>query len=332
MRVCWFFGNGCKPLLRIGLLAIVILATDAACAGRATAALAAEPNSTGLMDRISVQLEDEAETDVHAVSAIPAAVAREWRSFDRNGSATGALADLGWVLLVTIVALFAQRTFAGAMSRRPRRTMRVRADGPNLLDLFKVLFCDFVGLAVFFAVIVAAERHWLPDLGASAALTQLAAGVLIRWRIASLIIGAVLRPNEPIARLIDLPDDRAHHLARFLSALVFLAIALIGFGRMGLADEDSGAAHVIGLIIALLVVGLYALAVVHSRDAAEALIRGRRSTAGVIGAMRAALADAWLAISLTVIAGMLVVFIAGLSLGLLSYSRALNSTLGILYG
>jgi moderate conductance mechanosensitive channel len=108
-----------------------------------------------------------------------------------------------------------------------------------------------------------------------------------------------------------------------------LAIVLIGLGRMGLADEDSGAAHVIGLIIALLVVGLYALAVVHSRDAAEALIRGRRST-GVIGAMRAALARAWLPISLSVIAGMLMVFIAGLSLGLLSYSRALNSTLGIL--
>jgi small-conductance mechanosensitive channel len=98
---------------------------------------------------------------------------------------------------------------------------------------------------------------------------------------------------------------------------------------MSLADEDSGVAHVIGLIIALLVVSLYALAVVHSRDAAEALIRGRRST-GVTAAIRAALAHAWLAISLTVVAGMLVVFIAGLSLGLLSYSRALNSTLGIL--
>jgi small-conductance mechanosensitive channel len=316
-------------MLRVALLAIILTATGPVSAGWADATSAVEPNSTGLVDHVSAQLEDEAERDVLAASAIPAALDREWRSFDRNGSAIGALADLGCVIVATIIALLAQRTVAAVMSRRPRRTMRNREDGPNLLDLLKLLFCDFVGLAIFLVVMAAAVRHWLPGVGASAALTQFAAGVLIRWRIASLIIGAVLRPNEPIARLIDLPDGRAHHLARFLSALVFLVIVLIGFARLGLADEDSGAAHVIGLIIALLVVGLYTLAVVHSRDAAEALIRGRRST-GIIGATRTALARAWLAISLTVIAGLLVVFIAGLSLGLLSYSRALNSTLGIL--
>jgi small-conductance mechanosensitive channel len=311
---------------------IVLFAVGLLAAGPANiawAATAVDPDSTGLVDRILAQLEDEAETDAHAASAIPAALEREWRSFDLNGSAIGALADLGWVVLATIVALFAQRTVAGVMSQRPRRKMRERSDGPTLLDLLRLLFCDFVGLAIFLAVMAAALRHWLPGAGASASLTQLTAGVLIRWRIASLIVGAVLRPNEPIARLIDLPDDRSHHLARFLSALVFLVIVLIGLGRLALADEDSGAAHDISLIIALLVVGLYALAAVHSRAAGEALIRGSRRE-GAIADIRGKLARAWVPISLTVIAGMFLVFVAGLSLGLLSYSRALNSTLGVL--
>ena len=88
-----------------------------------------------------------------------------------------------------------------------------------------------------------------------------AAHVLIRWRIAALVVGAVLRPSEPVARLIELSDAEAHRLARFLSATILAIIVLIGFGRYGLADEDSGAPHVIALIVAVAVCGLYVLIV-----------------------------------------------------------------------
>ena len=44
--------------------------------------------------------------------------------------------------------------------------------------------------------------------------------MLIRWRVWALIIGIVLRPDEPAAGLIDLPDGEARRLARFLSATI----------------------------------------------------------------------------------------------------------------
>ena len=133
------------------------------------------------------------------------------------------------------------------------------------------------------------------------------------------------------ARLIDISDAEARRLSRFLSAAIFAVIALVGFGRYGLMDEDSGAPHVIGLIIALVVCGIYVLIVVWTRGAAEALIRGRRSGGMDPGAVRAAVAQAWLTIGIVLIAGLLFVFfVAGLSLGLLSYYHAVVSTLGIL--
>jgi small-conductance mechanosensitive channel len=107
-------------------------------------------------------------------------------------------------------------------------------------------------------------------------------------------------------------------------------ITLIGFNRYGLMDEDSGAGHVMALIIALLVCAFYASILVRSRTATEALIRGR-SKGGLICAMRQGLARAWLPIGLVLIAGLLVIFVAGLSLGLLSYYRAVSSTLGIIF-
>jgi len=69
-------------------------------------------------------------------------------------------------------------------------------------------------------------------------------------------------------------------------------ISLVGFGRYGLMDEDSGAAHVIGCLTPSSCAGSTCLIVFRARAAAEALIRGRRTT-GVIAALRAGLARAW---------------------------------------
>jgi small-conductance mechanosensitive channel len=137
-----------------------------------------------------------------------------------------------------------------------------------------------------------------------------------------------LRPEEPAARLIELPDDEAHRLGRFLSAAILAIVALVGFGRYGLMDEDSGAPHVLALIVVLAVCGLDTLIVFRARVLAEALIRG--SSSDVIGAVRAAVAQAWLAIGMAYVAGVFVFFVFGLSLGLLSYFHAAISTLGLL--
>ena len=140
----------------------------------------------------------------------------------------------------------------------------------------------------------------------------------------------MLRPREPVARLIEVSDDEARRLTRFLSGVILAIVALIGFGRFGLADEDSGAPHVIGLMVAAIVCALDALIVFRARGIAESLIRGHRSD-GIIAVFRAGLARAWLPIGLTLVGGLVVFFVFGLSLGLLSYYHAVVSTLAVLF-
>src|SRR6185437_1300019 len=247
-----------------------------------------------------------------------------------DGSAPGALYDVGWVALTTIAGLLVERLGARLAARRARRRVASRTDGPSLFDLSQLIFADLIGVAVFYGVFTTAQRHLLPMVGITAALSFFAANVLIRWRVVVVVIRAILRPNDPAARLIDIPGVEARRLSRFLSGTILVIILLVGFARYGLMDEDSGAAHVIGLINAVLVCGLYVLIVFHARPAAEALIRGRR-TGGVIAAIRAGMARAWVPMSLALVAGLLVFFVAGLSLGMLSYYHAVTSTLGILF-
>ena len=137
----------------------------------------------------------------------------------------------------------------------------------------------------------------------------------------------LLRPRDPAARLIELPDDEARRLARFLSAALLGVMLLLAFGRYGLEDVDSGAPHIIGLIVAALVCALYALIAWRAREVAEALIRGDGN--GLFGALRAALSRLWLPIAFCGIALLLLSFWFGLSLGLLSYYTAAVSTLAV---
>jgi small-conductance mechanosensitive channel len=168
----------------------------------------------------------------------------------------------------------------------------------------------------------------LLDFGVAALLLVLAGNVLIRWRIASLIVRIVLRPGEAVARLVPFADAEARRLAWLMSAALLAVMALVGFGRLGLADVDSGAPHVIGIVIAVLVCGLDTLIVFRARGMAEALIRGYPTTS-VVAAIRAALARTWLPIGLAAVLGLFVFFVFGLSLGLLEYYHAVVSTLGV---
>ena len=308
-------------------------ATPPAEAPPAVAEVPAEPSEmttgpAGWLAHIIMGLEHEAISDVSMLPDTPSALEREWRSLDRNGSALGALIGLGWVALATCLALLAERLTARGVSWRLRRALRTRIAGPSVGDLLLLLLCDALGLAVF-GVVFVYSRHWLMNVGVSLSLVLLAANVLIRWRIFVLIPRIVLRPGAPAARLIDIPEDEARRLSRFLSVVLLAITALVGFGRYGLSDEDSGAPHVIGLVVASAVCALDAWVVIRARGAIEALIRGHRSE-GIIAALRGALARAWVPIGLTIVGGLLLFFIFGLSLGLLAYYHAFVSTLGVL--
>jgi len=325
---------GFIAFLSVGLFGVAARAADAPPISPPTTDAAAAPaadmnmHSAGWLERIIVDLEREASSDISMLPDTPSALGREWRSFDRDGSAVGALVALGWVVAAACIALFAERLVARGLSRRLRRSLRRRMEGPTVVDLIWLLLCDIGGLAVFAGVFVY-SRHWLASLGVMQNLAVLAASVLIRWRTIMLVPRVVLRPGEPAARLIDIPDVEARRLSRFLSAVLLAISMLIGFGRYGLSDEDSGAPHIIGLVVAAAVCGLDAWIVIRARGAIEALIRGNRSD-GIIAAVRGALARAWVPIGLTLVGGLMLFFVFGLSLGLLSYYHAGVSTLGVL--
>jgi moderate conductance mechanosensitive channel len=287
-------------------------------------------SSQGWLQQIVLKLEDEAIDDIRMLPETPGALAREWRSFDRQGSAVGALANLGWVAIAACLALLAQSLARRVLSIRIRRLLRLRPEEPSLGLLLQLLLCDLAGLGVFGGVLIY-SRHWLMNAGVAVSLIIFSANVLIRWRVWTMTLGIVLRPDEPAARLIDLPDGEARRLAWFLSAMLLMVITLVGFVRYyALMDQDSGASHVLGLLVSIIVCGLYALIVFRARTAAEALIRGR-TTNTIIAALRAAIARAWLTISLTAIVALFLFFVFGLSLGLLSYYYGATWTVTVLF-
>ena len=213
-----------------------------------TAVAASAMPAAGWLEHTIMRLEHEAGSDISMLPDTPSALAREWRSFDRDGSALGALVNLGWVVLAACVALLAEKAAAWVLGWRARRRLRARVAGPTVLDLLLLLLADFGGIGVLAGIFIY-SRHWLIDAGVPLNLVLLSASILVRWRTLVLIPRVVLRPYEPMARLIELPDGEARRLTRFLSAVVLAIAVLVGFGRYGLADEDSGAPHIIGLVV-----------------------------------------------------------------------------------
>lgn len=66
-------------------------------------------SSQGWLQESVIKLEKEVIGDISMLPATPGALALEWRSFDRDGFALGALVNLGWVGLAACLALLAQR-------------------------------------------------------------------------------------------------------------------------------------------------------------------------------------------------------------------------------
>jgi moderate conductance mechanosensitive channel len=297
---------------------------------RAADAPAAMPQMTGWFERTINQLEAEAASDISMAPDVWSALAREWRSFDRDGSASWVLVDLAWVAAAALVALLVERLVIYLAGWRLRRRMRAREEGPRLAEMLGLVAADLAGLVAFYAAFTTLQRRFLPGVGVTEVLSLFSANVLIRWRGAAVVVRAILRPADPVARLVEISDGETRRLSRFLSAAILAIIILVVFGRYGLADEDSGAPHIIGLINAVLVCGVYVLILFRARGAAEALIRGRRR-GGIVAAVHNGLARAWLPIGLVLVAGLFVFFVAGLSLGLLTYYQAAVSTLGIIF-
>jgi moderate conductance mechanosensitive channel len=317
-------------------LALLLLLLSGAPARTAEAPPAPPPamdnmmGSQGWLQEVVIKLENEAVGDAAMLPATPGALAREWRSFDRQGSAVGALFDLGWVALAACLALVAQSLVRRALSVRLRRLLRMRSEGPTLGMLLQLLLCDLGGLGVFCIAFIY-SRHWLMAAGVGVTLIIFSVNVVIRWRIWALMIDIVLRPAEPAARLVDLPDGEARRLARFLAATILAITALVGFARYyALTDVDSGASHVLGLLADIIVCGLFVTIVFRARSAAEALIRGR-ATGTLLAVLRATVARTWLAIALSTVAALFLFFVFGLSLGLLPYYYGAISTVGVLF-
>src|SRR5215469_12876455 len=124
---------GCADLvLFLCLLLSVALARGAEEPTATPPAMDNMMSSQGWLQQIVIRLEDEAINDTQMLPETPGALAREWRSFDRQGSALGAFVNLGWVALAACLALMAQSLAGRALSVRTRRRLRVRPEEPSL--------------------------------------------------------------------------------------------------------------------------------------------------------------------------------------------------------
>src|SRR5579884_3116923 len=150
MRWCCRRGAGGRRLA--GLAALILMLLLGVPAGAAEPSAAPQQdmmNSAGWLERLTVRLEGEARSDVSMLPDTGSAVEREWRSLDREGSALGALIDVGWVILAALVAIGAERAVARGLSRRVRRALRMRPLGPGLSALLLLLGADMAGGGVF---------------------------------------------------------------------------------------------------------------------------------------------------------------------------------------
>ena len=60
-----------------------------------------------------MSLEREAMSDVSMLPDTPGALVRQWRSFDRDGSALGALINVGWMAVAACLAVLAEKAAVG---------------------------------------------------------------------------------------------------------------------------------------------------------------------------------------------------------------------------
>ena len=170
-------------------LAVLVVALPAVAAGSAHAAdtpVAVKDQTADWIEHLIDGVENEAASNIEAAPAVWSALGREWRSLDRDGSATGTLVGVAWVVLVAIVAVIAERAIAAGLGRWPRRRIDQRADGPGAGNMALLIACVLVGLAVFVWLFMVARRHLLPAIGITPILGIVAETVLVRWRIASL--------------------------------------------------------------------------------------------------------------------------------------------------
>src|SRR4051794_15267268 len=63
----------------------------------AAAAPTMDMGPVGPLGHFAMRLEHEAMSDISMLPDTPGALVRQWRSFDRDGSALGALINIGWV-------------------------------------------------------------------------------------------------------------------------------------------------------------------------------------------------------------------------------------------
>src|SRR5437764_720590 len=121
---------GFIAFLSVGLFGVAARAADAPPISPPTTDAAAAPaadmnmHSAGWLERIIVDLEREASSDISMLPDTPSALGREWRSFDRGGSAVGGRAAPGWGVAAACIGLFAGRLAGRALRRRSPRGIR----------------------------------------------------------------------------------------------------------------------------------------------------------------------------------------------------------------
>ena len=240
-------------------------------AGGARAALAVEPQRTFAEGEGSL-IEERLETIRASVEAIAAIVPEFFHALGRAQFAApsgGPRSAAGFMLalLLTLAVMAAlvvltRRATAGARSRfaTPPADGRIGARaalivlGLELIDRAVAVLVAVVGVRLLFPPVTHQGRLAAAILGPSA----------VRFWIAMLVVGAILRPGLPALRLVALdegPARRLYHLAGTLIAAVVLTMATLPV--LIAAGAPVPAVQLLALLIGIAVAGWTALSLLR---------------------------------------------------------------------
>jgi len=328
------FWSGAAVVGVLFALAVVAMQAAAAASEPVSPSVAAtlisdNANPQDQFEIIAQRLAHEVATDARAAPQVLPTLERLWRSMDQE-DAGSVSAVIVWIVIATLISLAAERLTVLAYGRWQEARQRRTESRVTLAGLLGFLASDLTGVVVFGITLYLLRAWWFSASTAPPFLAVAAFSIMMHWRTATLISRIVLRPRLTSARLVPLSDAEASRLALILSVVILASATLVTLSR-GLANAAlaEGVEHLLRLGIGVCMCGLLAFAVIRSRGAAEALIRGDQSN-GSASDIRSALASAWVGAGLTTVAILMVLFTFGLSLGLLSYFYALETSLLIL--
>ena len=299
-------------------------ATAAANAGAAGPGDPAIRNLTHLLEKDAGLLSQRISVILASLPTLPAELALLGARISQSGPGGRTISRWLLLTLISLVVMIATMVGLPHQLARPRRNLLrnapQRADPTQLTGIF--LLDLAVALAVLLLGYAAIEAFFADHQLQSRVAAGLISAVAV-WRLALLPVDLLLRPGEPMARLLPLDDAAAAAGRRFCSVLLLVvAIQVEGIGThygTGLAIPQS---QLVGFFCGPIVATMLIVGIRRARVGVAAAI----ASGGTAAHIRLAPLWHWLAIAIVLL--LLVAWLLGtLALNLIVFQTLMGSLL-----